>query len=116
MLDAGARFGSYEVVSLLGAGGMGEVYRARDTKLHRDVALKVLPDVLLDNPDHLAGSNARHGSLLPSIIQTSRRLVRLTFNAGPDPIDMPAMPRYARSVYAAWLASTKGMISFKRSP
>jgi serine/threonine protein kinase len=40
----GARLGPYEVQGLIGAGGMGEVYRARDTTLNRDVALKVLPD------------------------------------------------------------------------
>jgi serine/threonine protein kinase len=43
-LAIGERFGSYEVVELIGVGGMGEVYRARDTRLHLDVALKVLPD------------------------------------------------------------------------
>jgi Tol biopolymer transport system component len=45
-LSAGARLGSYEIVSPLGAGGMGEVYRARDTKLDREVAIKVLPEKL----------------------------------------------------------------------
>jgi hypothetical protein len=42
-LAAGTRLGSYEIVGLLGAGGMGEVYRARDTTLRRDVAIKILP-------------------------------------------------------------------------
>ncbi len=39
-LDAGTKLGPYEILSLLGAGGMGEVYRAKDTKLHREVAIK----------------------------------------------------------------------------
>src|SRR5881275_413073 len=42
-LPSGSRLGSYDIVAPLGAGGMGEVYRARDTKLERDVALKILP-------------------------------------------------------------------------
>ncbi len=53
-LVPGTRFGSHEVVALLGAGGMGEVYRARDTKLGRDVALKILPDVFARDADRLA--------------------------------------------------------------
>jgi serine/threonine protein kinase len=50
----GRRLGAYEVVARIGAGGMGEVYRARDTKLQRDVALKVLPDLFLSDPERLA--------------------------------------------------------------
>src|SRR5688572_30482854 len=46
-LSPGARLGAYEVVAQLGAGGMGEVYRARDTRLDRDVAIKVLPSHLV---------------------------------------------------------------------
>ncbi len=53
-LGAGARLGSYEIVSPLGAGGMGEVYRARDSKLKREVAIKVLPETLAGDPDRLA--------------------------------------------------------------
>jgi len=43
-LPIGSRLGPYEVTAPLGAGGMGEVYRARDTRLNRDVAIKILPD------------------------------------------------------------------------
>jgi hypothetical protein len=50
----GSRVGPYEIVSAIGAGGMGEVYRARDVRLNRDVALKVLPDAFSLDPDRLA--------------------------------------------------------------
>jgi serine/threonine-protein kinase len=52
-LSAGDRLGSYEVLAPIGAGGMGEVYRARDTKLDRDVAIKVLPAALAQDPERL---------------------------------------------------------------
>src|SRR5256885_14780827 len=48
------RLGVYEVTAPIGEGGMGQVYRARDTKLHRDVALKILPDAFAADPDRLA--------------------------------------------------------------
>ena len=53
-LSAGARLGPYEVLAPIGAGGMGEVYRARDTRLNRDVAIKVLPEAFAKDPERLA--------------------------------------------------------------
>ena len=53
-LTAGTRLGPYEITAQIGVGGMGEVYRARDTKLDRDVAIKVLPASLAGDPERIA--------------------------------------------------------------
>ena len=53
-LSPGTRVGPIEVVGVIGAGGMGEVYRGRDTRLHRNVALKVLPGLLSQDPERRA--------------------------------------------------------------
>ena len=53
-LQSGTRIGQFEIVALIGSGGMGEVYRARDTRLNRDVAIKVLPDTLAGDPERIA--------------------------------------------------------------
>ena len=53
-LTPGSRLGNYEILAPLGKGGMGEVFRARDTKLGREVAVKVLPSAFADNPERLA--------------------------------------------------------------
>src|SRR5215472_16343212 len=53
-LRGGSRLGSYEIMSALGAGGMGEVYRAKDAKLGRDVALKILPASFTNDPERVA--------------------------------------------------------------
>ncbi len=53
-LAPGVRLGAYEITAAIGAGGMGEVYRARDTRLNRDVAIKILPDVFAADADRVA--------------------------------------------------------------
>ena len=53
-LSAGTRVGPYEILAPIGKGGMGEVFRARDTKLKRDVALKVLPSAFAGDPERMA--------------------------------------------------------------
>ena len=58
-LAVGTRLGPYEIIGPLGAGGMGEVYRARDTKLNRDVAIKVLPDAFAADPIASRASSAK---------------------------------------------------------
>src|SRR3989454_2074030 len=65
-LNAGTRLGPYEIQSLLGTGGMGEVYRAHDTKLNRHVAIKVLLPAVASDPDRLARFS-REAQLLASL-------------------------------------------------
>jgi serine/threonine-protein kinase len=62
----GDRIGPYDVLEPLGAGSMGQVYRARDTKLNRDVALKFVPDLIARNPGHLTHV-VREGQVLASL-------------------------------------------------
>ena len=65
-LTAGSRLAEYEILALIGAGGMGEVYRARDTKLGREVAIKVLPEAFSQNKERLARFE-REARLLASL-------------------------------------------------
>src|SRR5688572_16169960 len=66
-LSPGTRLGVYEIVSPLGAGGMGVVYRARDTRLNRDVAVKALPADVAADPERLARFE-REAQLLASLV------------------------------------------------
>ena len=58
-LSTGARIGPYEIVGAIGAGGMGEVYRARDTQLNRQVAIKILPELFAAEVERLEDSIVR---------------------------------------------------------
>ena len=76
-ISVGDKLGPYEILAPIGAGGMGEVYRARDTKLKRDVALKVIPEAFARDPDRMAASNAKPRFWRRSIIPTSRESMGL---------------------------------------
>ena len=69
-LSPGRRLGPYEILSPLGAGGMGEVYRARHSKLGRDIAIKVLPDEMASDPERLQRFEREARAPPPSTIPT----------------------------------------------
>ena len=71
-LQPGTTLGPYEILSPIGAGGMGEVYKARDTRLDRTVAIKVLPEAFTADPDRLARFE-REPQVLASLTPTWRR-------------------------------------------
>jgi eukaryotic-like serine/threonine-protein kinase len=81
-LSPGTRLGPYEVSAQIGAGGMGEVYRARDTKLNRDVALKVLPEAFTADPDRLARFK-REAQVLASLNHPNIAHIHGFEDAGP---------------------------------
>jgi serine/threonine protein kinase len=66
-LSPGTKLGPYEIVAPIGAGGMGEVYRAKDTKLGRDVAVKILPAALAQDPDRLSNVGHRKTTVIPRL-------------------------------------------------
>ena len=80
-LTPGTRLGVYEIAASIGEGGMGEVYRARDTKLNRDVAIKVLPEAFAHDAERLARfkreaqtlASLNHPNIAPSTASRKRR-------------------------------------------
>ena len=71
-LATGTKLGPYEIAAPLGAGGMGEVYRARDTRLDRSVAIKILPEHLADKPD--AGERFEREATNDLVAESSQHL------------------------------------------
>ena len=73
-ITGGTKLGSYEVLSLLGKGGMGEVWKARDTKLGREVAIKTLPEEFARDVDRLARlERSRHLLMILRLLRKLRR-------------------------------------------
>ena len=79
-LPAGARLGPYQILAAIGAGGMGEVYRARDTRLDRDVAIKVLPEHLARTP----GAASRFERESKAVAVLSHPNILAIFDVGAD--------------------------------
>jgi serine/threonine protein kinase len=87
-LSAGEKLGPYEILAPMGAGGMGEVYRAKDTKLKREVALKVLPDSFAGDRDSQLqlGHNQQCSFFSPNPLRRTsrgRRIVRHRMSLAP---------------------------------
>ncbi len=92
-LTFGTRLGPYEIVSAIGAGGMGEVYRARDTKLNRDVAIKVLPESVAADPDRLARFH-REAQVLASLNHPN---IAHIYGFDSEPLRRPVLDTRERS-------------------
>ena len=125
-LSAGTKLGSYQIVAPLGAGGMGEVYRAKDTKLNREVAIKVLPEAFAADPDRMARFQ-REAHVLASLnhpniaqiygIEDSALIMELVegptladrIEQGPMPVD-EAVPVARQIAEALEYAHDKGII------
>jgi serine/threonine-protein kinase len=120
-LTAGTRLGPYEILAPIGAGGMGEVYRARDTKLDREVAIKVIPPALAQDPERLARFE-REAKVLaslnhPNIAQiygVEERALVMELVAGETlkgPLPLDTALNYARQIADALEAAhEKGII------
>jgi serine/threonine protein kinase len=82
--STGEKLGTYEILGSLGAGGMGEVYRARDTKLHREVAIKILPEVFSRDTERLARFQ-REAQVLASLNHRHIAAIYDLVDLGPSP-------------------------------
>jgi serine/threonine protein kinase len=81
-LTQGTRLGPYEILSAIGAGGMGEVYKARDTRLDRDVAIKILPEAFAADADRVARFQREAKTKHRADLRTSRFAARAAHSLG----------------------------------
>ncbi len=98
-LAPGTRLGHYDVTDLLGEGGMGEVYQARDTTLDRDVALKVLPEAFTSDPDRLARFQ-REAEVLAGLLTDNRRCAPTSVHVRRNPRSQSLDPCSTSAEYA----------------
>src|SRR6266581_2565844 len=115
MLSTGTKLGPYEIVAPLGAGGMGEVYRARDTRLGREVAIKVLPESFSKDPDRLRRfeQEARAASQLnhPNIVTVHDfGLAKLAATEGPA-TQQNGLPTATQATAAGIVMGTLGYMA-----
>ena len=120
-LTVGAKLGPYEILASIGAGGMGEVYRARDTNLDREVAIKVLPAALAQDPERLARFK-REAKVLASLnhphiaqiygVEDSALIMELVDGEAPrGPLPLETALHYARQIAEALEAAhEKGIV------
>jgi Tol biopolymer transport system component len=120
-MTSGTRIGPYEIVSAIGAGGMGEVYRAKDTKLHRDVAVKVLPASWVNDPDRLmrfereahvlASLNHSNIAAIYGLEKNALVMELVTGETLTGPLPLPTALSYARQIAEALeYAHEKGVV------
>ena len=104
-LAPGTRLGPYEILTLIGAGGMGEVYRARDTKLNRDVAIKILPDAV------------RHGSRSARAVPARSQVARLAEPSATSRRSTGSRdPRACTPLCWSWSKGRRSPIGSRRGP
>jgi hypothetical protein len=109
-LTPGTRLGVSDVTAPIGEGGMGHVYRARDTKLHRDVALKVLSDSFANDPDRLARFT-REAQTLASLNHLGASGLRTRRPADGRHVGPGSAPRRSGRTRSARLCLRRGAVS-----
>ena len=122
-MNPGTKFGPYEILAPLGAGGMGEVYRARDTRLDRDVAIKVLPARLAQDAKRLARFE-REAKVLAALnhpniaqiygLEEGALVMELVEGANlAGPLDRQTAIHYARQIAELLQPSCLGRFSYR---